>query len=160
PILEKAKNDFINEFQFNDDQIEYLNKISIQEENHQIIEGLETLYQANNNLEEFSKKHQVNPINVWYRFKKANILPMVKAKEIALEFVTDHIRTLLAQDDDGIIPLYQQALETRLLDRLVAHLHEQGFTASQIAELDTLLGKPLEKYLEDNFFEDLANHLN
>lgn len=160
PILEKAKNGFINEFQLNDDQIEYLNKISIQEQNLQIIEGLETLYQANNNLEEFSKKNQVNPINVWYWFKEANILPMGKAKEIALEFVTDHIRTLLAQDDDGIIPLYQQALETRLLDRLVAHLHEQGFTAAQIAELDTLLGKPLEKYLEDNFFEDLANHLN
>src|SRR5690606_13122216 len=33
-------------------------------------------------------------------------------------------------------------------------------SAAQIAELDTLLGKPLEKYLEDNFFEDLANHLN
>lgn len=126
----------------------------------EIKEGFKTLYQSNNDLEEFCIRHQVNPINVWYWFKEANILPMGKAKEIALEFVTDHIRTLLAQDDDGVIPLYQQALETRLLDRLVAHLHEQGFTAAQIAELDTLLGKPLEKYLEDNFFEDLANHLN
>ncbi|MFW2137361.1 BREX-1 system adenine-specific DNA-methyltransferase PglX [Chryseobacterium sp. TY4] len=126
----------------------------------EIKEGFKTLYQSNNDLEEFCIRHQVNPINVWYWFKEANILPMGKAKEIALEFVTDHIRTLLAQDDDGIIPLYQQALETRLLDRLVAHLHEKGFTAAQIAELDTLLGKPLEKYLEDNFFEDLANHLN
>src|SRR5690606_29951619 len=125
-----------------------------------IKEGFKTLYQSNNDLEEFCIRHQVNPINVWYWFKEDNILPMGKAKEIALEFVTDHIRMLLAQDDDGIIPLYQQALETSLLDRLVAHLHEQGFTASQIAELDTLLGKPLEKYLEDNFFEDLANHLN
>lgn len=126
----------------------------------EIKEGFKTLYQSNNDLEEFCIRHQVNPINVWYWFKEANILPMGKAKEIALEFVTDHIRTLLAQDDDGIIPLYQQALETRLLDRLVAHLHEQGFTAVQIAELDTLLSKPLEKYIEDNFFEDLANHLN
>ena len=126
----------------------------------EIKEGFKTLYQSNNDLEEFCIRHQVNPINVWYWFREANILPMGKAKEIALEFVTDHIRTLLAQDDDGIIPLYQQALETRLLDRLVAHLHEQGFSAAQIAELDTLLGKPLEKYLEDNFFEDLANHLN
>ena len=126
----------------------------------EIKEGFKTLYQSNNDLEEFCIRHQVNPINVWYWFKEAKILPMGKAKEIALEFVTDHIRNLLAQDDDGIIPLYQQALETRLLDRLVAHLHEQGFTAAQIAELDTLLGKPLEKYLEDNFFEDLANHLN
>lgn len=126
----------------------------------EIKEGFKTLYQSNNDLEEFCIRHQVNPINVWYWFKEANILPMGKAKEIALEFVTDHIRTLLAQDDDGIIPLYAQALETRLIDRLINHLHEQGFSAAQIAELDQFLGKPLEKYIEENFFEDLANHLN
>lgn len=126
----------------------------------EIKEGFKTLYQSNNDLEEFCIRHQVNPINVWYWFREANVLPLRRAKEIVLEFVTDHIRTLLAQDDDGIIPLYQQALETRLLDRLVAHLHDQGFKAAQIAELDTLLGKPLERYIEDNFFVDLANHLN
>ncbi|WP_313578049.1 BREX-1 system adenine-specific DNA-methyltransferase PglX [Chishuiella sp.] len=126
----------------------------------EIKEGFKTLYQSNNDLEEFCIRHQVNPINVWYWFKEANILPMGKAKEIALEFVTDHIRTLLAQDDDGIIPLYAQALETRLIDRLVNHLHEQGFSAAQIAELDQFLGKPLEKYIEEHFFEDLSNHLN
>ncbi len=165
PVLEVAKKEFLdgleNLMQEVVDYIQGLESTTF-EDNFvkEIKEGFKTLYQSNNDLEEFCIRHQVNPINVWYWFKEANILPMGKAKEIALEFVTDHIRTLLAQDDDGIIPLYQQALETRLLDRLVAHLHEQGFTAAQIAELDTLLGKPLEKYLEDNFFEDLANHLN
>lgn len=165
PVLEVAKKEFLagleNPIQEVVDYIQGLESTTFEDDFvKEIKDGFKTLYQSNNDLEEFCIRHQVNPINVWYWFKEANILPMGKAKEIALEFVTDHIRTLLAQDDDGIIPLYQQALETRLLDRLVAHLHEQGFTAAQIAELDTLLGKPLEKYLEDNFFEDLANHLN
>lgn len=165
PVLEGAQKEFLAGLENPlPEVIEYIQGLECTtfEESFikEIKEGFKTLYQSNNDLEEFCIRHQVNPINVWYWFKEANILPMGKAKEIALEFVTDHIRTLLAQDDDGIIPLYQQALETRLLDRLVAHLHEQGFSAAQIAELDTLLGKPLEKYLEDNFFEDLANHLN
>lgn len=165
PVLEVAKIEFLagleNPIQEVVDYIQGLESATFEDNfMKKIKDGFKTLYQSNNALEEFCIRHQVNPINVWYWFKEANILPTGKAKEIALEFLTDHIRTLLAQDDDGIIPLYQQALESRLLDRLVAHLHEQGFTASQIAELDTLLGKPLEKYLEDNFFEDLANHLN
>lgn len=165
PVLEVAQKEFLagleNPMQEVVDYIQGLESTTFEEIFvKEIKEGFKTLYQSNNDLEEFCIRHQVNPINVWYWFKETNILPMGKAQEIALEFVTDHIRMLLAQDDDGIIPLYQQALETRLLDRLVAHLHEQGFTAAQIAELDTLLGKPLEKYLEDNFFEDLANHLN
>ncbi|WP_291069891.1 MULTISPECIES: Eco57I restriction-modification methylase domain-containing protein [unclassified Empedobacter] len=165
PVLEAAQKEFLTGLDNPlPEVVDYIKGLDITtfEESlvKEIKESFKTLYQSNNDFEEFCIRHQVNPINVWYWFKEANILPMGKAKEIALEFVTDHIRTLLAQDDDGIIPLYQQALETRLLDRLVAHLHEQGFKAAQIAELDTLLGKPLEKYLEDNFFEELANHLN
>ena len=165
PVLECAQKEFLAGLENPlPEVVNYINGLEVTtfEESfvNEIREGFKTLYQSNNDLEEFCIRHQVNPINVWYWFKEANILPMGKAKEIALEFVTDHIRTLLAQDDDGIIPLYQQSLESRLLDRLVVHLHEQGFSAAQIAELDTLLGKPLEKYIEDNFFEDLANHLN
>ncbi|MGN5953742.1 BREX-1 system adenine-specific DNA-methyltransferase PglX [Sphingobacterium lactis] len=165
PVVEVAKQAFLTGLENPlPEVVEYIQNIEEQtfEDDFvkEIKEGFKTLYQSNNDLEEFCIRHQVNPINVWYWFKEANILPMGKAKEIALEFVTDHIRTLLAQDDDGIIPLYAQALETRLIDRLVNHLHEQGFSAAQIAELDQFLGKPLEKYIEDNFFEDLANHLN
>ncbi|MDM1445875.1 BREX-1 system adenine-specific DNA-methyltransferase PglX [Myroides odoratimimus] len=165
PVLQVAKQAFLAALENPlPEVVEYIQNLEEQTFEEDVIkeikEGFKTLYQSNNDLEEFCIRHQVNPINVWYWFKEANILPMGKAKEIALEFVTDHIRTLLAQDDDGIIPLYAQALETRLIDRLVNHLHEQGFSAAQIAELDQFLGKPLEKYIEDNFFEDLANHLN
>src|SRR5690606_890374 len=67
----------------------------------EIKEGFATLYQSNNDLEEFCIRHQVNPINVWYWFKEAQIVPAARAAEIALEFLADAIRTLLQQDEDG-----------------------------------------------------------
>lgn len=165
PVLKSAKDDFLGKLEKPIEEvliyIQGLEEIEFNPEfTHMIREGFANLYDSNNDLEEFCIRHQVNPINVWYWFKEANVMPVGKAKDIALEFVTDNIREILAQDDDGIITLYHQALETRVLDRLTAHLHQQGFSASQIAELDQFLGKPLEKYIEENFFNDLANHLN
>jgi hypothetical protein len=122
--------------------------------------GFETLYQTNNDLESFCTDHKVNPINVWYWFKEAKVVPPGRAKEIALEFLADAIRTLLKNDDDGIIPLVGFAEETRLYERLEQYCHEIGFTPAQFQQLDGLLGKRLELYLEENFFEDLSNHLN
>ena len=138
-------------------QLDTTDSISITEH---LIQRISNVVDFDKELEDICIKFNIHPINLWYWFKEANVLPMNKVKEIALEFVTDHIRTLLAQDDDGIIPLYQQALETRLLDRLVAHLHEQGFTAAQIAEFDNFFGDNLENYIHSgNYYNDLCNRL-
>jgi hypothetical protein len=126
----------------------------------QIKEEFNTLYQANNDLEEFCIRHQVNPINVWYWFKEARILPSARSKEVALEFIADAVRTMLAEDDDGIIPLVGQLGEERLVDRLEKHCLEKGFSSAQYMQLEGLLGKSLDTYLEENFFKDLSDHLN
>jgi len=165
PVIAIAKNAFLAQLEDPiPEVVDYIQQLEIQDFGvdriSEIKEAFITLYQSNNDLEEFCIRYQINPINVWYWFQEAKVLPQGRAKDIALEFVTDNIRILLAQDDDGIIPLYNQNLESRLLDRLVDHLHQQGFSSSQIAELDRFLGKPLEKYIEENFFNDLANHLN
>ena len=81
----------------------------------EIKNGLTTLYQSNNDLEEFCIRHQINPINVWYWFKEANVLPQARAAEIALEFLADAIRTVLVEDDDGIIPLVGLPGEPRMI---------------------------------------------
>lgn len=125
-----------------------------------ITEEFESLYQSNNNLEEFCKRHQVNPINVWYWFKGANILPKERAKDIALEFLADTIRTLLQEDEDGIIPLVSLPGEDALLQRLEYYCIQNGFTQAQFVQLDSLLRRPLNKYLENHFFKDLSDHLN
>lgn len=126
----------------------------------EIKEGFATLYQSNNDLEEFCIRHQVNPINVWYWFKEANTLPAARASEIALEFLADAIRTLLQQDDDGIIPLVGLLGEEALSQRLEQHCLQNGFTAAQYMQLDSLLERSVNEYLEHHFFKNLSDHLN
>lgn len=126
----------------------------------EIKEGFAALYQSNNDLEEFCIRHQVNPINVWYWFREANVLPEARAAEIALEFLADTIRTLLQEDEDGIIPLVGLPGEDALSQRLEQYCLENGFTSAQYLQLDGLLGRPVNEYLEHHFFKDLSDHLN
>ena len=150
--------------QINETVLEHLKSLPIiefePEKISEIKEGFDTLYQSNNDLEEFCIRHQVNPINVWYWFKEANVLPAAKAKEIALEFLADTIRTILMEDEDGIIPLVGLPEEPRLTDRLEHYCLNNGFTSAQYLQLDGLLGRPINEYLEHHFFKDLSDHLN
>ena len=56
--------------------VEYIQNLSITDFDEQLMreikEDFATLYQSNNDLEEFCIRHQINPINVWYWFKEAN----------------------------------------------------------------------------------------
>jgi len=156
---------FIEEAKITDEVVlEHLRSLPLiefeSEKIREIKEGFATLYQSNNDLEEFCIRHQVNPINVWYWFKEANIVPAARAAEIALEFLADSIRTLLQQDDDGIIPLVGLPGEEALSQRLEQHCLQNGFTAAQYMQLDSLLGRSVNEYLEHHFFNQLSNHLN
>lgn len=145
-VIEHIQN--LRETEFSDEKV------------REITDGFSSLYQSNNDLEEFCKRHQVNPINVWYWFREANILPQGRAAEIALEFLADTIRTILQMDDDGIIPLVGLPGEDALSQRLEHHCLLNGFTSAQYLQLDGLLGRPLNEYLEQHFFRDLSDHLN
>ena len=125
-----------------------------------IIKAFETLYQSNNDLEEFCIKHQVNPINVWYWFKESTTLPKQRTASIALEFLTDMVREILAEDDDGIVPLVPNAGEKVLFERLHEKFYQKGFSDAQTSSFDSLLGKELESFLQNNFFKELSDHLN
>ncbi len=156
---------FIEEAKITDEVVlEHLRSLPLiefePEKIREIKEGFATLYQSNNDLEEFCIRHQVNPINVWYWFKEAQIVPAARASEIALEFLADNIRTLLQQDEDGIIPLVGLPGEEALSQRLEQHCLQNGFTAAQYMQLDSLLGRSVNEYLEHHFFNQLSNHLN
>lgn len=159
-ILEK----FIEEAKITDKVVlEYLRDLPLidieAEKIREIKEGFTSLYQSNNDLEEFCILHQINPINVWYLFKNANVLPKARGAQIALEFLADTVRALLEEDDDGIIPMVSIASEDSLSLRLEQHCLENNLTAAQYLQLDGLLGRPLNEYLENHFFNDLGNHL-
>lgn len=119
-----------------------------------------TLYQNFNDLEEFCIRYQVNPINVWYWFKQSNVIPKQRMNIMAMEFLTDLTREILMEDEDGIIPLVPNAGEKVLLDRIEEKFREKGFSMAQYSSFDSMLGRPLNEYLNKFFFADLSDHLN
>ena len=130
------------------------------EEKKKITEGFPTLYQKNNDLEEFCIRHQVNPINVWYWFKESNVVPKQRMNAIAMEFLADLIREILMEDEDGIAPLVRSSGEEILIDRIEKKFMEKGFNSAQFAQFDKVLGRELNDYLNNHFFKALSDHLN
>ena len=125
------------------------------------ITDFDTLYQNNNEWEEFCIKRNVNPVEAWWQFKNANVLPPQRTQTLAFELIADVIRSLLAKDDDGVIPLTTNSGETNLAPRIEAEMVERGYGAAQIAQVFTLLGGGnLQNYLQNNFFQQLSDHLN
>jgi hypothetical protein len=165
PVMQVAKDAFLAQLESPiAEVIEHIQNLSTtifdEQQIREIKESFATLYQSNNGLEEFCIRHQLNPINVWYWFKESGTMPAARAAEIGLEFLADTIRTLLQQDDDGIIPLVGLPGEEALSLRLEQHCLQNGFTAAQYMQLDSLLGRSINEYLEHHFFNQLGNHLN
>ena len=146
---------------------EHLDALTIDNEQPQISD-FDKLYQNNYGWEEFcsSENHRMNPIEVWYQFRQAGILPPQRTQSLAFELITDVIRTVLAKDDDGVIPLCERMGEEPLDVRIEQELVERGYSGAQIAQLVQLLtmnmgsGKSLRKYLYEKFFQQLSDHLN
>lgn len=120
----------------------------------------ESLYQSNNDLEEFCIRNHINPINVWYLFQKSGVLPSQRAKNIAMEFLADLIREILNGDEDGIVPLVRNAGEAILIDRIEKKFEEKGLSSAQFSAFPAILGKEINEYINNNFFADFSNHLN
>jgi hypothetical protein len=165
PVLQEAKDAFLAQIQSPLAEVsEHILNLTVttfgEQQIREIKEDFSTLYQSNNDLEEFCIRHQVNPINVWYWFKESQVVPPARAEEIALEFLADSFRRILMADDDGIIPLVGFAGETRLMERFEAYCSEKGFSSAQIMQLDDLLGRPIGEYVEQHFFRKLSDHLN
>ena len=148
-----------SEFAPSDEVLAHLDALEERDDLPQITD-FDTLYQNNNEWEEFCIKRKMNPVEAWYQFRKAGILPPQRTQTLAFELVTDVTRTVLAKDDDGIIPLGDKMGEERLAIRIEREMIERGYTAAQFAQVCHLLGCPLEKYLQERFFQQLSDHLN
>lgn len=165
PILEVARDAYLSATTIENETVrEFIQNLASTNFEDQQIQAIkmefDTLYQSNNDLEEFCIRHQLNPINVWYWFRESKVLPQGRAAEIALEFLADACRTILMEDEDGIIPLVGLPGEPRLLDRLEQHCLNHGFTSAQFMQLDGLLGRPINEYIEHHFFKNFSDHLN
>ena len=143
---------------------EHLDALTINNNQPQIAD-FDKLYQNNYGWEEFcsSENHRMNPIEVWYQFRQASILPPQRTQSLAFELITDVIRTVLAKDDDGVIPLCERMGEEPLDVRIEQELVERGYSGAQIAQLIQLVcmnqggsSKSLRKYLYEKFFQQLS----
>ena len=169
PVIVEARSAYlveeeaIKEFPLDNIQ-DFINALPVKELTAEAQEAIEnefpSLYQYNNDLEAFCIRHKVNPINVWYWFKQGNVLPKQRMNDLALEFLADMIREILTEDEDGIIPLVPNAGEKILLDRIEEKFRAKGFTTAQYANFDSVLGRPLNDYLNTTFFAALSDHLN
>ncbi|WBA82835.1 BREX-1 system adenine-specific DNA-methyltransferase PglX [Endozoicomonas sp. GU-1] len=143
---------------------DYLEKLPVkdfeEEERASIENRFSTLYQSNNNFEEFCIRYQVNPINIWYWFKQISTIPKQRMNILSMEFLADMIREILMKDEDGIIPLVPNAGEKVLLDRIEETFQEKSFTSAQYSSFDSVLGRPINDYINKYFFEELTEHLN
>lgn len=148
-----------SEFKPTSDVLEHLENLEERDDLPKITD-FDTLYQNNNEWEEFCIKRNVNPVEAWWQFKNANVLPPQRTQVLAFELITDVIRTVLAKDDDGIIPLGDRLGEERLAIRIEKEMMERGYSAAQFSQVCQLLGCPLEKYLQERFFQQLSDHLN
>ena len=124
------------------------------------VTDFETLYTNNKEWEEFCIQHKMNPVEVWYQFKLAGTLPPQRTQVLAFELLTDVIRSVLAKDDDGVIPLGDKMGEERLAIRIEREFIDRGYSAAQFNQVCQLLGCELEKYLQERFFQQLSDHLN
>ncbi|WP_277234863.1 BREX-1 system adenine-specific DNA-methyltransferase PglX [Phocaeicola salanitronis] len=146
------------EFSASPEVWEHIDSLEINEEQPHI-DDFESLYQNNNGWEEFCIKHKMNPIEVWYQFKNAGILPPQRTQVLAFELITDVIRSVLAKDDDGVIPLTERMGEEQLAGRIEQELVERGYNSAQISQIIQILGGTLNDYLLNKFFSQLSNHL-
>lgn len=146
---------------------EHLDSLAIDNEQPQISD-FEKLNQNNYGWEEFcnSDNHRMNPIEVWYQFRHAGVLPPQRTQSLCFELITDVIRAILKKDDDGVIPLCERMGEDPLDVRIEQELVERGYSGAQISQIEQLLcmnlgtGKSLRKYLYEKFFQQLSDHLN
>lgn len=148
-----------SEFKPISEVLEHLEKLEERDDLIQIVD-FDSLYQTNKEWEDFCVQHKMNPVEVWWQFKNAGILPPQRTQTLAFELITDAIRSLLAKDDDGVIPLNDKLGEERLSLRIEREMMERGYSAAQFNQVCQLLGCPLERYLQERFFQQLSDHLN
>ena len=139
--------------------LDFINNLPTKED-QELVNDFDTLYQNNKGWEEFCILHSLSPIELWYQFMRSHVNPSQRTQAIVFELVTDVIRTVLSNDDDGVIPLGDKMGEERLAIRIEREFMDRGYSAAQFNQVCQLLGCELEKYLQERFFQQLSDHLN
>lgn len=164
PVSEEAKNAYTlwisseTEFIASNELLHHIEDLKTCETER--IDDFDVLYQSHNDLEEFCIRHNCNPIEAWYQHKNQGVLPPMRTQALAFELIVDVVRSVLSNDDDGVVTIVTNTGEEQLALRIEAELIERGYQPAHISQLFTLLGTSLDKYLSERFFAQLSDYLN
>lgn len=163
PVYSKAVEEFVNNIGINEECIDFINALpSMEYDESKFKELIETvanaLYSKNNEMEDFCRSNDINPITVWYIVKSQNVIPHIKAKDLVFEWMTYAIRDILQKSEDGIIPI--TSTDVSFLDLLEAYADREGITSAQLLQMEEYLGKRIRDFVEQDFFEVLMNYTN
>lgn len=164
-VSKEAKESFLNwiksskSYSISEEVKAFIEKLP-ETSNGKALDDLNSLYQNNNEFDKYCIRHEINPIEAWYQFNESEILPSQRTQVLSFELLTEIVRSILSQDDDGVIPLGDKMGEERLAIRIEREFMERGYSAAQFSQVCHLLGCPLEKYLQEHFFKQLSDHLN
>lgn len=116
------------------------------------------LFSKTNELEDFCKNNQINPITVWYFIAHDEILPMIKARDLIFEWFVYAMRDIIANTDDGIIGINNT--DTSITQLMEEYADKKGINSAQLLQMEEYLGKKIRDFMEKDFFIELMNYTN
>jgi hypothetical protein len=164
PVYKEALGLFIDTFEYESENIQsFLNVIELVDysvdELNEVCELIRSvLFQKNNEIEDFCALNEINPITVWYLVKTRNIIPVVKAKQLAFEWFVLALKDILMQDDDGVLSITDT--DNSITDILDEYANKKGISSAQMLQLEEFIGNKIKSYCEKFFFVDLMNYTN
>lgn len=115
-------------------------------------------YSKNNEIEDFCKNFNLNPITIWYFVKYKKVIPQNKAKDLVFEWFIFTFRDILSENSDGIIPL--TSTDRPILQLLEEYADKSGISSAQLLQMEEFLEKKISDFVERDFFVKLMNYTN
>lgn len=144
------------------DLYEKINNLMVDYDDIQIAEIKEkirnVLFSKTNELEDFCKNNQINPITVWYFIAHDEVLPMVKAKDLIFEWFVYAMRDIVANTDDGIIDINNT--DVSITQVMEEYADKKGINSAQLLQMEEYLGRKIRDFMEKDFFIELMNYTN
>lgn len=137
-VSKEAKESFLNwiksskSYSISEEVKAFIEKLP-ETSNGKALDDLNSLYQNNNEFDKYCIRHEINPIEAWYQFNESEILPSQRTQVLSFELLTEIVRSILSQDDDGVIPLGDKMGEERLAIRIEREFMERGYSAAQFS---------------------------
>lgn len=162
PVYKIALLSFIEENELTQIELDVLSGIEIIDElkgEDEITKKLQNiLFTKNNELEDFCRNNEINPITVWYIINSKKIIPQTRAKVVVFEWFILALKDLLSERRDGIISI--TSTDAPIVQLLEEYAYKNGITSAQLLQMEEFLGKKIRDFIEKDFFVELMNYTN